>query len=159
MARKNEKQPQVPNPTEPDAPKRELSPKQTAFLEALVKRRGNVTAAAKVADISRGQVYEWRNTNPVFEAEYQLTRKKLEEFLFEKVIEFAEMGDITACIFALKSLNRGRYDDAFARQERAFEKGLQPQEGGFVPVRAVLVRDEPPPGVLVNGKAEEKVEH
>jgi hypothetical protein len=110
-----------------------------------VKHRGNVTAAAKLGDIARCQVYEWRNTNPVFAAEYQLTRKKLEEFLFEKVIGFTELGDITACIFALKSLNRARYD-AYARQERALEKGLQPAES-FVPVSAVLVRDTEPAGV------------
>lgn len=147
MARKKDKEPQPPDLTEANDPKKAFSPKQTAFLEALVARRGNVTAAAKVAEISRTQVYEWRNTNPAFEAEYQLTRKKLEEFLFEKVVGFAELGDITACIFALKSLNRARYDDAYARQERAFEKGLQPQDGGFVPVRAVLVADAPPAGV------------
>jgi hypothetical protein len=158
MARKKTDQSQPLNHTESDGPKKELTPKQVAFLEALVKRKGNVTAAAKVAEISRGQVYEWRNTNPTFEAEYQLTRTKLEEFLFEKVVEFAELGDITACIFALKSLNRARFDDAYARQERALEKGLQPAEG-FVPVRAVLVRDPEPPGVkapVVNGVSEQE---
>lgn len=127
---------------------------QKAFLEAMVKRRGNIAAACKLADVSRSQVYIWRKEDPDFEQLFQETRVELTEFLFEKVCELGEMGDTTLLIFALKSLDRARFDDAYARQERAFEKGLQPQGDNLVPVRAILVRDEPP--AMVNGAAKEQ---
>ena len=48
---------------------------------------------------------------------------------------------------------RWKFDDGYVRQERAFEKGLQPADN-FTPVRAILVRDEEPAGVKADGPAE-----
>lgn len=44
----------------------------------------------------------------------------------------------------LKAKRRALYDDAYARQERALGKGLQPVSEHLIPVHPVLVRDDEP---------------
>lgn len=118
---------------------------QKRFLEALVQRKGNVTAACKIAEVQKSRVYEWRKKDPGFEKRYQATRKQLEEFLFERVCELGEMGDTTLLIFALKALNRGRFDDGFIKQKYAMDRGMQVSGGEAVlPLRVVLEREADP---------------
>ncbi len=97
-----------------------------------------------MCEVSRAQVYNWKERDPAFLKRYKETRKELEEFLFEKACEFGEMGDSTLLIFALKSLNRARFDDQFIKQKYALDRGAQPDGSTSIPVRAVLVRDDEP---------------
>jgi hypothetical protein len=118
--------------------------KQTAFLEALVARKGNISAACLLADISRAQVYEWKERDPEFLKLYKQTRKQLEEFLFEKACEHGEMGDSTLLIFSLKALNRARFDDQFIKQKYAMDRGAQPDGSASRPITIVLSGEEEP---------------
>ena len=118
---------------------------QTAFLEALVARRGNVTGACETSDVSKSQVYQWLKKDAKFKKRYADTRKQLEEFLFETVCNLGiDEGDTTALIFSLKALNRARFDDAYARQERMLEKGQQPLGTVATPIHVELVRGPGP---------------
>lgn len=117
---------------------------QAGFLEALVQRKGNISAACRIAEVSRSQVYEWKERDPEFLKLYKQTRKQLEEFLFEKACEHGEMGDSTLLIFSLKALNRARFDDQFIKQKYAMDRGAQPDGSASAQVRAVLVREEEP---------------
>jgi len=125
---------------------------QTAFLEALVKRRANISAACELSGVSRSEVYEWKERDPEFLKLYKQTRKQLEEFLFEKAVGFAEDGDTTILMFTLKSLNRARFDDQFIKQKYAMDRGAQPDGSASVPVRAVLVREDEPWKAKVDDK-------
>lgn len=118
--------------------------KQADFLNALVKRRGNITAACEIADVNRRHIYTWLHRDPEFKKKYKATKKQMEEILFEKACDLGEAGDTTALIFSLKSLNRARFDDRFAAQKYAIKKGANITSDVTVPVRAMLVREEEP---------------
>ena len=117
---------------------------QTAFLEALVQRKANISAACQLSGVSRSEVYEWKERDPEFLKLYKQTRKQLEEFLFEKACEFAEDGDSTVLMFTLKSLNRARFDDQFIKQKYAMDRGAQPDGSASRPITIVLSGDEEP---------------
>jgi hypothetical protein len=125
---------------------------QTAFLEALVQRKANISAACQLSGVSRSEVYEWKERDPEFLKLYKQTRKQLEEFLFEKACEHGEMGDSTLLIFSLKALNRARFDDQFIKQKYAMDRGAQPDGSASAQVRAVLVREEEPWKAKVDDK-------
>lgn len=149
MARKKQEEPQAPETTESDFLKKEfagLSIKQRAALKGWLANLGSVPRACEAAGIHRATWYEWKKNDPDFLRALQLLDEMDADDLEHQANTFARAGDTTLIIFLLKAKRRAKYDDAYARQERAFEKGVQTPES-FVPVRAVLVRDEEPPGV------------
>ncbi len=89
----------------------------------------------------------WKKNDPDFLRALELLDEIDSDDLERVASTFARGGDTTLIILLLKAKRRAKYDDAYVRQERAFEKGLQPPDGGFVPVRAVLIADTPPSGV------------
>ena len=44
---------------------------KAAFIQAMLKTNGNVSVSAKLADISRQQVYYWKDRDPKFKAEFE----------------------------------------------------------------------------------------
>lgn len=127
---------------------------QITFITALIKARGNVSKACKAAEMPRSTYYLWMKNDERFVNALQEAKETLEEELFEQVYGFGFNGDITAAIFSLKSLNREKYDDAFARQKYLLEKGATPYDAPLVQSRIILVR-EPEPERLQKSKESE----
>lgn len=132
---------------------------QIAALTGFIQSIGNVAKACQFAKISRQTWYHWKKHDDNF----QKALLAVDEFFADQLEcaahQFAFKGDSTLLIFMLKGKRRAKYDDAFARQERAFEKGLQPQGENLVPVRAILVRDEPPQRVKETDDAQSEPQH
>lgn len=120
--------------------------KQSDFIAAYITCRGNVSKACKEIDLERSTFYWWKKNDEAFLERLEEAKQDLEDTLFEKVYEFGFDGDITAAIFTLKSLNREKYDDAFARQKYLLNQGAKVDGYGNVaqPPQIVLVRDEEP---------------
>lgn len=82
--------------------------RKKAMISAMIKSLGIVTAAAKIAKITRDTHYEWMNTDPVY--------KKAIEDIEDIAIDFAETQlhkqiknqDTTATIFYLKTKGKKR---------------------------------------------------
>jgi hypothetical protein len=149
MARKTPSATQDTDSTESDFLKKEfqgLSLKQRAALKGWLASNGSVPEAVKAAGVDRSTWYHWKKNDPDFLRALELLDEMDADDLEHQANTFARAGDTTLLIFLLKAKRRAKYDDAYARQERALEKGLQPAEH-FVPVRALLVRDAEPPGV------------
>lgn len=127
--------------------------KQLLFIEHYVARRGNVMGACTDAGISRTQYYAWRSKDPNFKKLMKRAMKQLEETLFEAACNHGVDGDATLIIFALKALNRARFDDRFIAQKYAMAKGLNPDGSQPMRVIPVLVR-EPEPWMLNNSNDE-----
>jgi hypothetical protein len=127
-----------------DTSKEELSLSKITFIAAFIASRGNVSKACQTAQMARSTYYLWKRTDLDFVQQLQEAKEELEEYLFEKVYEFGVDGDITAAIFSLKSLNREKYDDAFARQKYILDRGATPHDAPLVQSRIVIVRDSEP---------------
>lgn len=121
----------------------DLSLAQQRALIEFFKSNGKIVATCKKAKITRATWYNWKNHDEQFKRALtemvQLRRDELEAVAHD----LAFSGDTELIKLLLKAYDRALYDDAYARQERAFEKGAMPAEG-YIPVRAVLVRDAAP---------------
>lgn len=111
-----------------------LTPKRDdVFIEEL-RKRGNVSAACRIADISRQTAYDWRNSFPIFKQRWDdaciEAKERLEEEAFRRAHDgvqshrktFDLKGNVTSeeiitkysdtlMIFLLKSLDRDKYQD------------------------------------------------
>ena len=119
------------------------SPNQIAALTGFIQAIGNVAAACQIANISRQTWYQWKRNDQNFQRALESVDEFFADQLEAAAQQFAFKGDSVLLIFMLKGKRRAKYDDAYARQERAFEKGALPADM-ITPVRAILVRDEPP---------------
>lgn len=121
----------------------DLSLSQQKALIEFFKNNGRIVATCRAAKITRATWYNWKNNDEQFKRALKemvlLRRDELEAAMHE----FAFAGDSELIKFLMKAYDRALYDDAFARQERAFEKGAMPADVAL-PVRALLVRDVAP---------------
>ena len=70
-----------------------------------------------------------------------LSRKRFNANSLRRVgPERATVKSLRTDIFTLKAKRRAKYDDAYARQERAIEKGQQPIGGVMVPIQVELLQ-------------------
>lgn len=121
-----------------------LSPRQRAALKGWLTSFGDVQQATKAAGVDRSTWYAWKKNDPDFARAFEFCDEMDADDLEHCAKRFSREGDTTLLIFMLKAKRRALYDDAYARQERAFEKGLQPLGDNAVPIRAVLVREAEP---------------
>ncbi len=100
-------------------PKRPPQPRnrdsQEEFLNAFIERRGNISRACQASGVARSTVYVWRDQDPKFAEKFDDTLKQIEEDLFEQVMGYAYAENLMAAIFALKAINREKYDDQVAK--------------------------------------------
>lgn len=87
-------------------------PKKAAMLVALSKT-GNVSAAARAADISRSTHYEWMETDPAYREAAAEAFEVAIEVLEAAARQRALHGSDTLMIFLLKSLRPERYRERY----------------------------------------------
>ena len=86
----------------------ELSQKKKAFLTLFPETFGNITRTAKEIEIDRGTYYYWIRTDHDFKQAIEDLQPKriIIDLAKSKLIEALEQGNITAIIFALKTLGK-----------------------------------------------------
>lgn len=84
--------------------------KKRAFLEAMKKTFGNISASCNIATITMPTYYNWRKDDEEFAKEVDSTNYKESrlDFIENKLIEKINKGDTTAIIFALKTIGKER---------------------------------------------------
>lgn len=90
--------------------------KQREFLEELFNCCGWRAKAGKKLKIHRNIYNEWFKSDRWFKREYRLVLQELHDALQASTMHRALGKSDTLAIFLLKSINRQKYDDAFARQ-------------------------------------------
>jgi hypothetical protein len=83
-------------------------PNRAAFLEALA-RSANVTGACELVGVSRAAVYEWRDGDPEFAAEWDAAVSRGLDGLEDLAVERAKAGSDMLLIFLLKAHRPERY--------------------------------------------------
>lgn len=82
--------------------------KKALFLELLEAKAGNVTEAAKAANIDRGTVYRWKREDPKFSQAVADADESLIDRVESALLNKIDGGDTTAIIFFLKTRGRNR---------------------------------------------------
>jgi hypothetical protein len=90
-------------------------PKKERFIEAF-KKTGTIVHAAKAVGVGRTTVYEWRTTDPEFEAKFQRADEQTTWELEDSAMDRALRGSETLTIFLLKSRNPKKYAERFRHE-------------------------------------------
>lgn len=129
---------------------------QDAFITEYFANGGRKQAAAKVVGVDYSTVKRWFQHDAAFRERVEdfrdMWRDQLRAVAFKRASEKSD----TLLIFLLKSLEPETYDDQVRNAKYLAAHNIQTEQ--FIPVRAVLVADAPPPGVEPE-RVEEKVEH
>lgn len=89
--------------------------KKDRFLEAF-KKAGTILKGALAAGVGRTTVYEWRATDPEFEAKFQRADEQMTWELEDSAMDRALKGSETLTIFLLKSRNPKKYTERFRHE-------------------------------------------
>lgn len=126
---------------------------QDAFIAEYFANGGRKQAAAKTCGIGWTTVKKWFQHDEAFRERVEdfrdMWRDQLRAVAFKRATEKSD----TLLIFLLKSLAPEEYDDQVRNAKYLAQHGIQTDQ--FIPVRAVLVADTPPAGVVVNGEVKE----
>lgn len=79
-----------------------------AWIDALNKTMGNVTAAANAYGLNRRQFYDYMANDPEFAAEVNELKTVQEDFIESQLMTKIKEGDTACIIFAAKTRLRGR---------------------------------------------------
>ncbi len=80
-----------------------IKEKKALLLEMLEKSGGNVTKAAKKANISREMFYKYIQKDKNFKAKVEEIRESLVDYAESKLLMKINEGDLTAIMFFLKN--------------------------------------------------------
>jgi hypothetical protein len=89
--------------------------KKDRFLAAF-KKTGTIVKGAEAAGVGRTTVYEWRATDPEFEAKFQRADEQMTWELEDSAMDRALKGSETLTIFLLKSRNPKKYTERFRHE-------------------------------------------
>lgn len=144
------------NGSERKNPKQSNVNAQDAFIAEYFVNGGRKKAAADKLGIGWTTVKRWFQTDEAFRERVEdfrdMWRDQLRAVAFKRATEKSDV----LLMFLLKSLEPDTYDDAIRRERYLAAHGIQ-QNDNAIPIRAILVRDDPPPGVqAVNGEVKER---
>ncbi len=82
--------------------------KKEKLIDALAKKRGNITKACVAANIGRKTFYRWRDTDKEFKQACEDAEESLLDKSEDKLMELIEGGNVIATIFHLKTKGKKR---------------------------------------------------
>ena len=82
--------------------------KKKKLIDALAKKRGNITEACKAANIGRQTYYDWKDKDKDFKQACEDAEESLLDKSEDKLMELIEGGNVIATIFHLKTKGKKR---------------------------------------------------
>lgn len=85
-----------------------MNVKQKNMLAALTANMGNVSKACKAAAVSRAVHYQWINSSEEYREAVEDSKEEILDFAESALHKLIESGNVTATIFFLKTIGKGR---------------------------------------------------
>ena len=130
--------------------RRDKKENQNAYINALVAHHGISRLALQDIGITRQTLHRWEQSEAFIERVEAVT-DTLEDKYLSLLQRLAEGGNVTAVIFALKSIRPEKYDDQLRRAKVEAAKTEEVD-----PPLTVILQPEPPPERVIAVWAAEK---
>lgn len=119
------------------APRITTAKRKELFLEAMLKTRGNISASAKAAGVSRTTYYDWVSDDDKFFQDIEDANEAIIDMVEQKLIDMMDFNP-TAAIFWLKQKAKER---GYA-EETNININQTPQSIIFTPFQEIKPIDE-----------------